>query len=68
MFGEYLGGKNLCTYRKFKQDVIFEPYLPHIQKRVLFTKFRIGIAPLRIEMGIYESDYNSSKQKGVPVH
>ena len=65
MFDEHIGGKN---------DVIFEPYLSHIQndrKRVLFTKFRIGIAPaapLRIETGRYESDNKSSKQKGVPVY
>ena len=71
MFDEHIGGNKLRTYRKFKNDVIFEPYLSHIQndrKRVLFTKFRIGIAPLRIETGRYESDNKSSKQKGVPVH
>jgi len=53
------GGNKLRTYKLFKQSWGFEPYLVHIDnrdKRVLMSKFRIGICPLRIETGRYEND------------
>ena len=51
------GLNKLRTYALFKNDWCFESYLQHIDnryKRVLMTKFRIGICPLRIETGRYE--------------
>jgi hypothetical protein len=65
-------GKNkLRTYAKFKSDFIFEPYLLHVQhegKRLLLFKLRVGIAPLRIETGRYESNVDllsGTAKKGV---
>ena len=52
------GRNKLRTYARFKKDIEFEPYLNcvhHDCKRMLLFKFRIGIAPLRIETGRYES-------------
>ena len=51
-------GKNkLRTYNLFKPRLEYEPYLNYVQnrdKRILLTKFRIEICPLRIETGRYE--------------
>lgn len=52
-----LGGNKLRTYRLFKKDICFEPYLTSVNnwhKRVLLFKLRAGVAPLRIETGRYE--------------
>jgi hypothetical protein len=52
-----VGLNKLRTYSMFKQELVFEPYLEAVKderKRVLLTKFRVGIAPLRIETGRYE--------------
>lgn len=60
-----LGGNKLRTYAMFKKDCEYEPYLNVIRderKRALFTKFRIGVAPLRIETGRYEM---SEGKKGI---
>jgi len=50
-------GNKLRTYNLFKSSFEYEPYLTIVgnrDKRVLLTKFRIGICPLRIETGRYE--------------
>ena len=51
-------GKNkLRTYALFKREWGFEEYLNVIDnrdKRVLLSKFRMGVCPLRIETGRYE--------------
>lgn len=52
-----VGLNKLRTYALFKQELSLEPYLEavtDIRKRVLLTKFRTGVAPLRIETGRYE--------------
>ena len=52
-----VGLNKLRTYALYKQTWGCEPYLDLIHnraKRVLLTKFRIGICPLRIETGRYE--------------
>lgn len=62
------GSNKLRTYQLFKHEWGFEPYLKYLNnrgKRVLLSKFRIGIAPLRIETGRYENDGN---HKGVPAN
>ena len=55
------------TYALFKTEWRFEPYLTCVEdrsKRVLLSKFRIGISPLRIETGRYEQvDRN---HRGIP--
>ena len=46
------GLNKLRTYALFKRDLELEPYLSAVDdrdKRVLMSKFRIGICPLRIE-------------------
>ena len=51
------GGKKFRTYAVFKGHWGIEGYLSQIEvhrKRILLTKFRIGISPLRIETGRYE--------------
>ena len=51
------GGNKLRTYNLFKSVFECEPYLKLVanrDKRVLLSKFRIGICPLRIETGRYE--------------
>ena len=51
----------------FKHELCLEPYLLAVEdrdKRVLLTKFRIGICPLRIETGRYEQV--SKNVRGLP--
>ena len=51
------GNNKLRTYALYKNKWGYEKYLDFIDnrdKRVLYTKFRIGIAPLRIETGRHE--------------
>ena len=46
----------LRTYSKFKNKLIFEPYLDKIKnvnKRTCFTRFRISAHELKIERGRY---------------
>ena len=68
------GGNKLRTYARFKKDVLFEPYLKELndeRKRALLMKFRIGLAPLRIETGRYERSgpsHANANGKGIPVH
>jgi len=62
------GGNKLRTYALFKKECCFEPYLMHIKdwrKRALYTRFRSGVAPLRIETGRYEA--SGSGTSTVPV-
>ena len=57
----------LRTYALFKRDLALEPYLLAIEdrdKRVLLSKFRIGICPLRIETGRYEQV--ARNKRGLP--
>ena len=61
------GLNKLRTYALFKRQWKLEPYLTCIDdrdKRVLLTKFRIGICPLRIETGRYEQV--SKNIRGLP--
>ena len=51
------GLNELRTYALFKRNWQLEPYLTCVEsrdQRVLLSKFRIGICPLRIETGRYE--------------
>ena len=62
------GGNKLRTYNLFKDAWGYEPYLTFLDnrdQRVLVTKFRIGICPLRIETGRYEND---GSHEGIPAH
>ena len=62
------GGNKLRTYAQFKYECGLEPYLISInsyERRVLVSKFRLGICPLRIESGRYE--VVSRNSKGRPV-
>ena len=55
--GSMYGGNKLRTYARFKCEWQYEPYLSCItnrDKRVLESKLRVGICPLRIETGRYE--------------
>ena len=48
------GGNKLRTYARFKADVVQEAYLTATMKsstRQLMCRFRIGVAPLQIELG-----------------
>ena len=61
------GLNKLRTYALFKREWRLEPYLTCIEdrnKRVLLSKFRIGICPLRIETGRYEQV--SRNVRGLP--
>lgn len=61
------GGNKLRTYATFKKVSELETYLLHIhdwRKRALLTRFRAGVAPLRIETGRYEA---SNDSRGLPV-
>ena len=61
------GLNKLRTYALFKCDLVLEPYLLAIEdrdKRVLLSKFRIGICPLRIETGRYEQV--AKNKRGLP--
>ncbi len=61
------GSNKLRTCRLFKYTWGFESYLACLDnrdQRILFSKFRIGICPLRIETGRYENDGN---RKSIPA-
>ena len=61
------GRNKLRTYTLFEQEWGYEPYISHINnrdRRVLLSKFRLGICPLRIETGRYENSGRNSK--GIP--
>ena len=52
------GGNKLRTYRICKSDFCTENYLKTnipFNNRSAFTKFRCGVAPLRVETGRYEN-------------
>ena len=52
------GMNKLRTYALFKTEWGIEPYLDYVEsrdKRSLLSRFRIGICPLRIETGRYET-------------
>ena len=56
--GEKFGGNKLRTYRTFKNELITEPYLSiivHRKYRSAYAKFRCRVAPLKIEMGMYQA-------------
>ena len=62
------GGNKLRTYALFKENVGLEPYLWRVQEsahRRLISQVRMGVAPLRIELGRYE--YAAPGQRGLPV-
>ena len=63
------GGNKLRTFARFKQVLMFEPYLTHVDNRAkcrLLTRLRLGIAPLRIETGRYEARGGSKRR--IEVH
>lgn len=52
------GGNKLRTYRLFKTEYITENYLTYLlprRHRSAYSKFRCGVAPLRLETGRYEN-------------
>ncbi len=52
------GRNKLRTYRSFKQSYEVESHLKNIMPykyRSAFSKFRCGVAPIRIETGRYEN-------------
>ena len=54
------GGNKLRTYRIFKRQYKTEKYLTYLiprRHRGSFAKFRCGVAPLRLETGIYTKIY-----------
>ena len=56
------------TYALFKKEVGLEPYLWRVSNgthRGLIAKLRMGVAPLRIELGRYE--HNDSGGRGLPA-
>lgn len=58
------GRNKLRTYALFKEEWGYEPYLSYVDnrdRRVLLSKFRLGICPLRIETGRYENNGRNSK-------
>ena len=62
------GGNKLRTYARFRKECACAPHLLLVhdeRKRVLLTKFRVGVAPLRIETGRYEC--TGLGTKGVPA-
>ena len=66
------GGNNkLRTYSKFKKDFKCEQYLLSISnahKRNLLFKFRVGVAPLRIDTGRWEANIDpltGVRRKGI---
>ena len=64
-----MDGNKLRTYALFKSEFRLESYLTSIddrRKRVLLTKFRIGICPLRIETGRREQV--SRNKRRLPEH
>jgi hypothetical protein len=55
--GKRSGLNKLRTYRRFKLKFQFEPHLSAsipVEWRHLLTRFRLGVAPLRIETGRWE--------------
>ena len=65
------GLNKLRLYAQYKSVVCLEPYLLYIKhdgKRLLLMKFRVGVAPLRIETGRYEAnvDVYGANNKRVP--
>jgi len=61
-------GNILRSYALFKNEVGLEPYLWRIKdagQRRLFAALRMGVAPLRIELGRYEQ--RPLGGKGLPV-
>ena len=65
-----IGGNKLRTYATFKalEPYGMEPYLVFVsepKKRRLLARFRMGIAPLRIERGRYEAN-GKVGSRGVP--
>jgi hypothetical protein len=66
------GGNKLRTYATFKDAVELEPYLWRVKEiahRRLIARLRMGVAPLRIELGRYETstDSNGRSSVGIPV-
>ena len=61
-----VGLNKLRTYASFKTSWGLEKYIlciDHRDKRVLLSKFRIGVCPLRIETGRYESAQSTNGLK-----
>ena len=68
--GRIVGTKNkLRTYSLFKTKCVMEPYLVCIDDKAkmrLLAKFRMGVAPLRIEVGRYEANGLNNGSCGIP--
>ena len=66
--GRWARGNKLRTYALFKERVELEPYLWRIHdasQRRLIARLRMGVAPLRIELGRYE--VTAQGGRGLPV-
>ena len=51
------GRNRLRTYKQFKSSVYCEPYITKVRHRLhrsALAKFRLGVAPIRLETGRYE--------------
>ena len=51
------GRNKLRTYKQFKSSVYCEPYITKVRHRLhrsALAKFRLGVAPIRLETGRYE--------------
>ena len=67
-----VGGNKLRTYATFKalEPYGLEPYLWCVgdrKKRRLLARFRMGIAPLRIDTGRYEANGRQDGSWGIPL-
>jgi len=63
-----IGGNKLRTYATFKTECKWEAYLNIVHdkaKRRLLAKYRMGVAPLRIEQGRYEANGLNDGSRGI---
>ena len=63
------GGNKLRTYAMFKSECKQEVYLQCVDQQAkwrLMSRFRMGVAPLRIEQGRYEANGRNDGSTGIP--
>ena len=63
------GGNKLRTYALFKNVCKPEMYLTCIHDRAkcsMMSRFRMGVAPLRVEQGRYEANGRYDGSRGIP--
>ena len=62
-------GCKLRTYALFKKGCSLEPYLKWVDDQAkcrLMARFRMGVAPLRIEQGRYKANGRNDGSHGIP--